>query len=92
MKVDHALARLASGKRQKLQSHAKRKNEMYHSMESRKDNSKIKKSEPPKGKIEIWEYLMGKGWLLVILCTVRLLFLVLLLFFLCYQDITIVVI
>jgi hypothetical protein len=35
----------------------------------------------PKGKLEIWEYVMGKGWLLVILCIVRLVFLVLLLSF-----------
>jgi hypothetical protein len=49
--------------------------------------------EAPEGKLEIWEYVMGKGWLvgwlLVILCVVRLLLLVLLLVFLCYQAITI---
>jgi hypothetical protein len=33
---------------------------------------------------------MGKGWLLVILCDVKLLFLVFLLFFLCHQVIVIV--
>jgi hypothetical protein len=48
--------------------------------------------EAPEGKLEIWEYVMEKGWLLVIWCVFRFLFLVLLSSFLCYQAIAIVVI
>jgi hypothetical protein len=65
--------------------------------ESRKDNSRIKKSRSAQGKTRNMGICNGKGlvshcfhWFLFILCIVRMLLIIF--FFLFYQDITIVVI
>jgi hypothetical protein len=60
-KQNHSPVGRASGKSYKLRVH-----EMYHSTNQEKITMESRSQEVPKGKIEILEYVMGKGWLVVV--------------------------
>jgi len=68
VKTDHAPTRRASGKSQKLRVHAKRSEKSNVPWNQENTIAESRSHEAPEGKLQIWEYVKGKGCFHIACC------------------------